>query len=193
MTSSVPGSHADVCRRRSALDTLHHPVAAAGDPHRVRAGRPRRCRAAARWGTGRSPRVCRRRRPAPRPRCDRSGSPHRVAARVGGDTAASIPAATAAAGMVRDPTRASRPRRRHSRHAPVATRTGGRVRRVLAPHPPAARLVDGGSMLERLGRPHEAAQAYDRAAALARSETEISFLSRRRTELLVGRPGASAG
>jgi RNA polymerase sigma-70 factor, ECF subfamily len=43
-----------------------------------------------------------------------------------------------------------------------------------------------GSMLERLGRIHDAAQAYDRATALARSETETSFLNRRRTELLVG-------
>lgn len=43
-----------------------------------------------------------------------------------------------------------------------------------------------GSMLEKLGRLHDAAQAYDRAAALARSETETAFLNRRRTELLVG-------
>jgi RNA polymerase sigma-70 factor, ECF subfamily len=43
-----------------------------------------------------------------------------------------------------------------------------------------------GSMLERLGRIHDAAKAYDRATALARSETETSFLNRRRTELLVG-------
>ena len=34
-----------------------------------------------------------------------------------------------------------------------------------------------GSLLERLGRPREAADAYDRAAALARTDTEISFLS----------------
>jgi RNA polymerase sigma-70 factor (ECF subfamily) len=48
-----------------------------------------------------------------------------------------------------------------------------------------------GSMLARLGRPHEAARAYDRAAALARSETEISFLMRRRTALDVDLPGAT--
>jgi RNA polymerase sigma-70 factor (ECF subfamily) len=42
-----------------------------------------------------------------------------------------------------------------------------------------------GSMLARLGRPHEAALAHDRAAALARTETEISFLMRRRAELAV--------
>jgi RNA polymerase sigma-70 factor (ECF subfamily) len=40
-----------------------------------------------------------------------------------------------------------------------------------------------GSMLERLGRTREAGAAYDRAAALARTETEISFLSRRHSEL----------
>ena len=39
-----------------------------------------------------------------------------------------------------------------------------------------------GSMLERLGRSHESALAYERAAALARTETDMSFLSRRRTE-----------
>ena len=50
-----------------------------------------------------------------------------------------------------------------------------------------------GSMLERLGRPHEAAQAYDRAAALARTDAEISFLSRRRTQLTVDLPGGPAG
>ena len=50
-----------------------------------------------------------------------------------------------------------------------------------------------GSMLERLGRPHEAAQAYDRAAALARTETEISFLSSRRKELAATDPGALHG
>jgi RNA polymerase sigma-70 factor, ECF subfamily len=37
-----------------------------------------------------------------------------------------------------------------------------------------------GSMLERLGRTHEAGLEYDRAAALARTETDMSFLSRRR-------------
>jgi RNA polymerase sigma-70 factor, ECF subfamily len=40
-----------------------------------------------------------------------------------------------------------------------------------------------GTMLERLGRPGEAAQAYDRAAALARTNADISFLSLRRIEL----------
>ncbi len=39
------------------------------------------------------------------------------------------------------------------------------------------------SMLERLGRPHEASLAYDRAAALARTDAEVSFLSQRRTQL----------
>jgi RNA polymerase sigma-70 factor, ECF subfamily len=42
-----------------------------------------------------------------------------------------------------------------------------------------------GSMLERLGRPSEAAKAYDRAAALARTDADISFLSLRRTELSI--------
>jgi RNA polymerase sigma-70 factor, ECF subfamily len=42
-----------------------------------------------------------------------------------------------------------------------------------------------GSMLERLGRPNEAANAYDRAAALARTDADISFLSLRRTELTI--------
>jgi RNA polymerase sigma-70 factor (ECF subfamily) len=40
-----------------------------------------------------------------------------------------------------------------------------------------------GSMLARLGRPQEAADSYDRAAALARTDAEVAFLSRRRTEL----------
>ena len=35
---------------------------------------------------------------------------------------------------------------------------------------------------KRLGRPRDAALAYDRAAALARTEAEVSFLGRRRTE-----------
>jgi RNA polymerase sigma-70 factor (ECF subfamily) len=47
-----------------------------------------------------------------------------------------------------------------------------------------------GSMLERLGRTREAAAAYDRAAALARTETEISFLSRRHSELAATDLGA---
>jgi RNA polymerase sigma-70 factor, ECF subfamily len=40
-----------------------------------------------------------------------------------------------------------------------------------------------GSLLERLGRQEEAAQEYARAASLARTDTEISFLGRRHTEL----------
>ena len=47
-----------------------------------------------------------------------------------------------------------------------------------------------GSMLERLGRTHEAAQAHDRAAAVARTDAEVSFLSLRRTQLTVDDPGA---
>jgi len=50
-----------------------------------------------------------------------------------------------------------------------------------------------GSMLERLGRPHEAAEAYDRAAALARTDAEVLFLSLRRAELAVDIPGALDG
>ncbi|WP_426566233.1 RNA polymerase sigma factor [Angustibacter sp. McL0619] len=50
-----------------------------------------------------------------------------------------------------------------------------------------------GSMLERLGRPREAAEAYDRAVALARTETESTFLSRRRAELVASDPGALDG
>lgn len=42
-----------------------------------------------------------------------------------------------------------------------------------------------GSMLERLGRPREAAEAYAAAAALARTDAEVAFLSRRRSELAV--------
>jgi len=41
-----------------------------------------------------------------------------------------------------------------------------------------------GSMLERLGRTHEAADAYARATALAHTETDVSFLSRRRAQLV---------
>ena len=48
-------------------------------------------------------------------------------------------------------------------------------------------------MLERLGHTHEAAEAYERAAARAHTETEISFLSRRRTELAATHPGALDG
>jgi len=50
-----------------------------------------------------------------------------------------------------------------------------------------------GSMLERLGRPHEAAHAYDRAAALAHTEAQMSFLGRRRAEVAVDSPGALDG
>jgi RNA polymerase sigma-70 factor (ECF subfamily) len=46
-----------------------------------------------------------------------------------------------------------------------------------------------GSMLERLGRPREAAEAYGRAAALARTDAEVSFLSQRRTQLTLDLPG----
>ena len=49
-----------------------------------------------------------------------------------------------------------------------------------------------GSMLERLGRTHEAGHEYDRAAALARTETDMSFLSRRRTQLTVDHPEGPA-
>ena len=49
-----------------------------------------------------------------------------------------------------------------------------------------------GSMLERLGRTHEAAEAYDRAAALARTDAEVSFLSWRRTQLTVDLPAGPA-
>jgi RNA polymerase sigma-70 factor, ECF subfamily len=47
-----------------------------------------------------------------------------------------------------------------------------------------------GSMLERLGRPHEAAEAYVRAAALARTDADVAFLSRRLAEVAVGHAGA---
>ena len=49
-----------------------------------------------------------------------------------------------------------------------------------------------GSMLERLGRPREAAEAYDRAAALARTNAEASFLSGRRAQLAVDLSGGPA-
>ncbi|MGH8829439.1 MAG: RNA polymerase sigma factor, partial [Jiangellaceae bacterium] len=50
-----------------------------------------------------------------------------------------------------------------------------------------------GSMLERLGRTQEAAHAYDRAAALARTDAAVSFLSRRGRELDAGvRAGSEA-
>jgi RNA polymerase sigma-70 factor (ECF subfamily) len=59
-----------------------------------------------------------------------------------------------------------------------------------------ARELDGyhlqhasrGSMLERLGRRAEAADAYDRAAALARTDADIRFLTRRHTELTTDHP-----
>ena len=50
-----------------------------------------------------------------------------------------------------------------------------------------------GSMLERLGRLREAAEAYGCAAALARTGVEVSFLSEQRTLLLGDLPGESAG
>jgi len=59
-----------------------------------------------------------------------------------------------------------------------------------------ARELDGyhllhssrGSMLERLGRRAEAADACDRAAGLARSHADITFLTRRRSDLTTDRP-----
>ena len=39
------------------------------------------------------------------------------------------------------------------------------------------------AMLERVGRPGEAAHAYDRAAALARTDADLSFLTQRRHEV----------
>ncbi len=46
-----------------------------------------------------------------------------------------------------------------------------------------------GSMLGRLGRSHEAAEAYEHAAALARTEAEKSFLSGRHEEFAAIDPG----
>jgi len=40
-----------------------------------------------------------------------------------------------------------------------------------------------GAMLERLGRPDEAAAAYERAATLARTDADVSFLAQRHREL----------
>jgi RNA polymerase sigma-70 factor (ECF subfamily) len=40
-----------------------------------------------------------------------------------------------------------------------------------------------GELLRRLGRRHEAAQAYERAAALASNAAEREFLERRRAQL----------
>ncbi len=48
-----------------------------------------------------------------------------------------------------------------------------------------------GSMLERLGRRSEAAEAYGPRAALARTDAEISFLSMRREELASSDPGSA--
>jgi RNA polymerase sigma-70 factor, ECF subfamily len=45
-----------------------------------------------------------------------------------------------------------------------------------------------GSMLERLGRRDEAAEAYGRAAALARTDADTSFLAQRHTELSTDKP-----
>jgi len=50
-----------------------------------------------------------------------------------------------------------------------------------------------GSMLERLGRTLEAANAYDRAATLARTDADLSFLSWRRTQLTFDLPGEPTG
>lgn len=44
------------------------------------------------------------------------------------------------------------------------------------------------TMLEALGRSREAAEAYERAAALARTDADIAFLSRRRTQAAVDLP-----
>jgi RNA polymerase sigma-70 factor (ECF subfamily) len=44
------------------------------------------------------------------------------------------------------------------------------------------------AMLERLGRREEAAEAYDRASALARTDAEVAFLSRRRSQVGVDLP-----
>ena len=50
-----------------------------------------------------------------------------------------------------------------------------------------------GSLLDRLGRPREAADAYDRAAQLvARTDTDISFLTGRSAELTVDHPAGPA-
>jgi RNA polymerase sigma-70 factor, ECF subfamily len=49
------------------------------------------------------------------------------------------------------------------------------------------------SMLERLERPTEAAEAYERAAALARTDIDVAFLSLRLAEVAVGLPGALDG
>ena len=50
-----------------------------------------------------------------------------------------------------------------------------------------------GSMLDRLERPREAADAYHRAATLARTETDISFLNRRSAELTGDIPSGPTG
>jgi RNA polymerase sigma-70 factor, ECF subfamily len=49
------------------------------------------------------------------------------------------------------------------------------------------------SMVERLGRPQEAAEAYDRAAAMARTDADVTFLSRRLAEIDVGHAGPLDG
>jgi RNA polymerase sigma-70 factor, ECF subfamily len=48
-----------------------------------------------------------------------------------------------------------------------------------------------GEMLERLGRRPEAAKAYDRAAALAHTDADISFLTLRRHEVTVDLEGTT--
>jgi RNA polymerase sigma-70 factor, ECF subfamily len=50
-----------------------------------------------------------------------------------------------------------------------------------------------GSLLDRLGRPREAADAYNRAAQVARTDTDISFLTGRSAELTSDMPGMSTG
>jgi RNA polymerase sigma-70 factor (ECF subfamily) len=50
-----------------------------------------------------------------------------------------------------------------------------------------------GSMLQRLGRRDEAAEAYGRAAALARTDADISFLTRRHVELSAEHPERRRG
>ena len=45
-----------------------------------------------------------------------------------------------------------------------------------------------GSMLERLGRPDEAAEAFDRAAGLARTDADATFLTLRCHEVTLDAP-----
>ena len=81
---------------------------------------------------------------------------------------------------------------------PAVPGAGGCARQLRARH-----LLDGlarelagyhllhasrGSMLERLGRRDEAAEAYGRAAAVARADVDTAFLARRHTELATDQP-----